>query len=217
MKRAEREHLKEDPFEIFVYNALNHLKTYRKQITIGALVVVALVAVLVASLFFMHQAEKRDNQLFAEGMKIVDSVALTSEQKIDELKDLPLTHKGKSAVLILNLANLYLSISDLPSAQALLDKTPAFSIPVLEDQRQLLTTSLLAEAGKTNESVDLLQRLLAAKSGTLNRDMLLFRLAELQTVAGNKEAAKEQYKRLTQEYPQSMFAYRAQQALENLQ
>ena len=216
MKRAEREHLKEDPFEIFIANILSQLKTYRKQITIGLIIAVALIAVTFVTLYFIHQADIKDNKMFMDGMKIVDAVALTNEQKIEELKALPLTHKGKSATLILNLANLYLMVGDKTAAQELLSKTPTLSIQVLEDQRQLLTSALLVEEGKTNEALDLLQKLLSDKSSTLNRDMLLFRMAELQLRIDNKEAAKEHYRRLIEEFPQSMFAYRAQQSLENL-
>ncbi len=216
MKRAEREHLKEDPFEQFIANALDKLKQNRKPIIIGLIAVVALLGIVFATYFFMQYAEKKDNRLLNEGMGVVNSIALTPAQKVKELQQLPLTHKGKAAALVLQLANLHIAAGDRAAARKLLDDTPVFSLSLLEDQRQMFNATLLADEGKINEAIDLLQRLLGNKKSTLNRDMLLFRLADYQARAGNRDAAKENYQRLMEEFPQSMFAYQAQQSLEKL-
>ncbi len=216
MKRAEREHLKEDPFEMFISNLLNQIKQYRKQITIGVIALAAVFAIILAVHFISQYFDKKDNKLLNEGMDIVNSVALNPEQKIKELKELPLTHKGKAASLILHMANLYINAGDREAARALLDSTPQLSLQILEDQRLLLNATLLADEGKINEAIDQIQRLLGNKSITLNRDMLLYRLASFQTHAGNTDAAKDNYKRLMEEFPQSMYTYRAQESLEKL-
>ncbi len=216
MKRAEREHLKEDPFELFITRILTLLNHYRKQITIGIITAAVLLVIFLASQFFLRQAEKKDIQLLTEGMTIINSVALNPEQKIDELKKLPLTHKGKSAALYLQLTALHIAVGDRQSARQILDDSPKFSLSLLEDQRHLLNVTLLADEGKVNEAIDLLQRLISNSTGTLNRDLLLFRLGDFQVRAGNTDAAKDNFKRLLEEFPQSMFAYRAQQSLEKL-
>jgi len=216
MKRAEREHLKEDPFELFITKVLNELNLYRKQIIVGVIAVVALLGIFLTVQYFGQQAKIKDNQLLSEGMGIINSVALTPEQKIVELKKISVSHKGKSAALILQLANLHIAVGDRAAARALLDSTPTFSLPLLEDQRQLFNALLMSDEGKINEAIDQLQRLLGDKSSTINRDMLLFKLADLQTRVGNTDAAKDNFKRLMEEFPQSMFAYRAQQSLEKL-
>lgn len=216
MKRAERDHLKEDPFELFISKVLSQITLYRKQIIIGIIVAVLLLGVGFAVRFLMNQAEKKDNALLNEGMGIVNSVALTAEQKIGELKKLPLSHTGRAGALLLQLANLHMAVGDRASARALLDSTPKLSLPLLEEQRQMFNATLLADEGKVNEAVDLLIRLLGNKNSTLNRDLILFRLADFQTRIGNNDAARDNFRRLIEEFPQSMFAYRAQQSLENL-
>lgn len=216
MKRAEREHLKEDPFEMFISSLLNQMKQYRKQIIIGVAAVALVFAIILAVHFISRHIDNQDNKLLNEGMEVVNSVALTPEQKIKELKTLPLGHKGKAASLILHMTNLYIHSGDLESARALLDNTPKLSLQILEDQRLLLNATLLADEGKVNEAIDQIQRLIGNPKITLNRDMLLFQLAGFQVRAGNNDAAKDNFKRLMEEFPQSMFAYRAQEALEKL-
>lgn len=52
MKRKEREHLKEDPFQVFIEKVIDLLRKYKKQIYVGLTAVVTVIVILLVVLFF---------------------------------------------------------------------------------------------------------------------------------------------------------------------
>ena len=66
MKRKEREHLKEDPFQQFIAKAMELLKTYKKEIFIGIAAVAAVAVIIVVMLIIQHFSVLAENKLYAQ-------------------------------------------------------------------------------------------------------------------------------------------------------
>lgn len=215
MKRKEREHLKEDPFQEFIEKVLEQLRKYKKPILLGIGAVFVLVVVLVLLNYFRVGSISSDNELYAEALKIEQSTTLKPEEKIEKLNQLD-TKRGVSSSIKLTLASLYFEKGEIQKAQEVLAQFPGSRYRIINDKRDLLEAELLNASEKSKEALDKISAMFSDPECLLAKDYLLFRMARIQSKAQQVELAINNLKKLQEEYPSSMYRTDAQNLLNKL-
>ncbi len=213
MKKKEREHLKEDPLKIFVTLILDAFKKFKKELIIGGTIAVAVLIIILAISIFQFFSAARENTLYSEGLKIKNSTELKIDEKIARLKEVD-SKRGVSAANKLMLASLYFEKGDIESAKTLMADFPKSSVKIINQQKQLIDADLLATTGKIQEGIEMLNKMLADGKSEVAKDFLLLKIARFQVKAGQKDAARSNLNRLTEEFPQSMYTMEARNLLE---
>jgi predicted negative regulator of RcsB-dependent stress response len=212
MKKKEKEHLKADPFVHFFETALAFFKNNRRPLMVGAGIGLLAAVVLLAIFFFSSLSVARENRLYASAFAIRNDGGLSSEQKIAKLQELKFKN-GISAAGRIFIAALYYEKGDVANAEKALQQCPDSRIPVVNDQKRLLSSRLLAAAGKNREAIDLLQRMAEDKKTAVNREVILLILAKLQAANRLQPEAESTLKRIVSEYPNTGSAMEAQTLL----
>lgn len=215
MKKKEREHLKEDPLKILVKKVLDLLKGFKKELMIGGVVIAGILIIILAISIFQFISAEKENTLYSEGLKIKNSVELKIDDKIAKLKELD-SKNGVSSANNLLLASLYFEKGDIESAKSLLAEMPKSNIKIINQQKELIEADILAVSDKVQEGIEMLNKMLADSKSEVAKDFLLLKIARFQLKAGQKDAAKSNLNRLTEEYPQSMYSMEARNLLETL-
>ncbi|MCX6556538.1 MAG: tetratricopeptide repeat protein [Candidatus Aminicenantes bacterium] len=212
MKRKEKEHLKADPFVHFFEQALTFFKNNRRPILAGAGIALLLVIILLAILLYSSLSAAGESKLYASAFAIRNDGSLSIEQKIAKLQELKFKN-GISGAGRIFIAALYYEKGDLADAEKTLQQCPDSRIPVINDQKQLLSSRLLAAAGKNREAMDLLKRMVEDKKTALNKEVILLLLAKLQANNRLQQEADSTLKRILNEYPNTASAMQAQNLL----
>jgi predicted negative regulator of RcsB-dependent stress response len=216
MKRKEREHLKEDPFQIFITKAMDFLNKYKKHLIAGLIALVAIGLILILLAFFKSHAISVENRLFTRAAAIKSDENISLDQKIEKLSQLK-SKGGISAAAKLFLAALYFEKNDLEKANSILDNFPASKIPLLNDQKKLLEAEILNASGKKVEALDLLNQLLANPKTEIAKDLLLLKIAKIQAKSEQTDTAIANLNRIVDDFPQSPFSYEAREILSRLE
>jgi predicted negative regulator of RcsB-dependent stress response len=212
MKRKEKEHLKADPFVNFFETAYAFFKNNRRPILAGAGIVLLVAITLLAIFFFSNLSVAGENKLYASAFAIRNNSNLSIEQKIGKLQELKFKNGISSAGRIF-IAALYYEKGDLANAEKALQQCPDSRIPIINDQKQLLSSRLLAAAGKNREAMDLLKRMAEDKKTAMNKEVILLLLAKLQAKNRLQEEADSTLKRIVNDYPNTASAMEAQNLL----
>jgi predicted negative regulator of RcsB-dependent stress response len=212
MKRSEKEHLKADPFVHFFEQALAFFKNNRRPLLAGTGIALLLVIALLAVFLFSSLSAAGENKLYASAFAIRNNGGLSSEQKIGQLQELKFKN-GISSAGRLFIAVLYYEKGDLANAEKTLQQCPDSRIPIINDQKTLLSSQLLAAGGKNREAMDLLQRMLDDKKTAMGREVILLMLAKLQSRNRLQEEADSILRRIVSEYPNTASAMEAQTLL----
>ena len=159
MKRKEKEHLKADPFVNFIEKAIAFLKNNRRLILVGAGIAMLLVIILIAIFFFANLSAAGENKLYASAFSIRSNTSMSIDQKIAKLQELKFK-KGISSVGQLFIAALYYEKGDLPNAEKTLQQYSSSRIAIINDQKKTLEAQVLAAGGKSQEAMNLLNRML---------------------------------------------------------
>jgi predicted negative regulator of RcsB-dependent stress response len=212
MKRKEKEHLKADPFVHFFETALAFFKNNRRPLLAGAGIALLVAIVLLAIFFFSGLSAAGENKLYASAFAIRNDGNLSIEQKIAKLQEMKFK-SGISSAGCIFIAALYYEKGDLANAEKTLQQCPDSRIPVINDQKRLLSSQLLAAAGKNREAIDLLKRMTEDKKTAVNKEVILLILAKLQTKNRLQEEADATLRRIVNEYPNTASAMEAQTLL----
>jgi len=215
MKKKERAHLKEDPFINFIEKVIDKIKQFKKEIYFALGIILALAIILLVIIFFKSRSISADNKLFSQALEIKNSSALNREQKIDELSKLK-NRSGISSAIQLYIASLYFEKGDFESAKENLDKFRTSHLKVINDQKKLLEAETLAAMDKEREAIDILNKLLSDGKSELAKDFVLLKLARIQIQGNQIQAALTQLQKLTDEFPQSVYAEEARTLIEKL-
>jgi predicted negative regulator of RcsB-dependent stress response len=216
MKRKEREHLKEDPFQQFIQQALAFLKQYQKLIYIGVGAVVAAGVIIAALIVIQFLSVGSENRLYAEALKIKNDDTLSVEQKIENLGQLH-NKGGISAAVKLFLASLYFEKGDLEKSKEALKDFSSSKYKLINDQKMLLEANILIASNKTKEALELLNQLVSSPQSEVAKDFILLKMARIQVRMDQEEAAVNNLKKITDEYPQSFYSYEARRLLNELE
>jgi predicted negative regulator of RcsB-dependent stress response len=212
MKRKEREHLKADPFVHFFETALAFFKNNRRSLLAGAGIALLVAIVLLAVFLFSSLSAAGENRLYASAFAIRNDSNLNIEQKIAKLQEMKFKN-GISGAGRIFIAALYYEKGDLANAEKTLQQCPDSRIPIVNDQKGLLSSELLAAAGKNREAMDLLKRMAEDKKTAMNKEVILLLLAKLQVKNRLQEEADATLKRIINEYPNTASAMEAQTLL----
>jgi predicted negative regulator of RcsB-dependent stress response len=216
MKKKEREHLKEDPFQKFITQSMDFLNKYKKHLFAGLAILVALAVILLLVVLFKSHAISSENRLFSQAVTIKSDENLSVDQKIEKLNHLK-TKSGISSAVKLFLAALYFEKNDLPKAKEELDHFPTSSINLLNDQKKFLEAEILISSGKITEALELLNQLLANPNTEIAKDLILLKMAKIQVRNEQTETAVANLNKIVEEYPQSPFKYEARDLLARLE
>jgi predicted negative regulator of RcsB-dependent stress response len=216
MKRKERAHLKEDPFQIFIEKVLDLLKKFRKEIYIGLIGAVVIVTIVSLAIFLHSTSVSGDNESYSEALSIKKSETLTVDQKIEKLGLLE-SKKGISASIKLMIAALYFEKGDIGKAKEELDAFKGSKHRLINDQKILLEADVLSALDKKTEAADLLNRIFSDKDSRVAKDFLLLKIARLQAGTGQTSTAITNLKKIGSEFPQSPYAGDAKALLTKLE
>jgi outer membrane PBP1 activator LpoA protein len=216
MKRKEREHLKEDPFQLFIAKSLEILNKFKKQIFIGLAAAAAVIVIVLAISFFNSLAASAENRLFADAVSIKSDEKLNVDQKIEKLSQFK-TKSGISSSIKLFLAALYFEKGDVTKAKEILDSFSSSHIKLLNDQKKLLEADILVASNKISQALDLLNQLLADPKSEITNDYVLIKMARIQAKNEQTATAIANLNKIIAEYPQSIYSYEAKNFLTELE
>ena len=216
MKRKEREHLKEDPFQIFIEKVLNLFKKYRSEIIIGLAGAAAVIIIVVLIFFLKSSSISSENKLYSEALSIKESETLTIDQKIEQLSQIEIK-KGISASITLMTASLCFEKGDIKKAGEVLDTYEDSKYKLINEQKNLLEAEVLSSLGKKTEAVDLLNRVYLDPESKIAKDFVLLKLARIQASSGQTSTAVTNLRKIGDEFPQSPYAGDAKKLLLRLE
>ena len=216
MKRKEKEHLKADPFVHFFEKVLTFFKNNRRLLLIGAGIALLLVIVLLAVFFFTNLSTAGENRLYADAFSIRSNTGMSIDQKIAKLQELKFK-KGISSVGPLFIAALYYEKGDLSNAEKTLQQYSGSRLAIINDQKKMLEAQVLAAGGKTQNALNLLNKMLADKQTQMGKEFIILTLAKIQTKSLRQEEAVSSLKRIINEYPNTPSAQEAQTLLSTIE
>jgi predicted negative regulator of RcsB-dependent stress response len=215
MKRKEREHLKEDPFQQFITQALEILKKFKKEIFLGIAAVAGVVVIIVVVAIIRSYSISAENKLYAQALDIKNDEKLSVEQKVEQLSQLK-SKGGISASIKLLLASLYFEKGDIQKSKEVLDNFPTSKIKLLNDQKKLMEADLLISSMKQKEALELLNQLLNDPVSEIAKDFILLKMARVQARTEQTETAVANLNKIIDEYPQSAYTFDARNLLNEL-
>jgi predicted negative regulator of RcsB-dependent stress response len=216
MKKKERAHLKEDPFQVFIHHVLDIFQQYKKEIILGVTAVLALIIILVAVAWFRTGSVASENRIYSKAISIKNNDTLNVDQKIEELGKLE-PKSGVSASVKLFLAALYFEKGDVQKAGETLESFSKSSSDLINSEKKLLEAEILNASKKTQEALNLLNTMLSDPKSQIAKDFILLRMAKIQAKAGQNDAAIDNLNKIIDEYAQSYYSYEARNLLTRLE
>lgn len=216
MKKKEREHLKEDPFQLFIENTFETLRKFKKEISIGVVTLAAIVLVILLIIFLKSGSIATENRLYSQAMAIQNSTTLTLDQKIEQLSRLK-TKGGISADIKLFLAALYFEKGDMTKAKEILDKFSGSKYKIINEKKLVLEADVLNATGNGKEALDILFKLFSDSKSEITKDFLLLKMARIQVKTGQMDMAAANLKKIEEDYPQSVYNQEVQTLLNEIE
>jgi predicted negative regulator of RcsB-dependent stress response len=216
MKRKEREHLKEDPFQQFITQALEILRKYKREIFLGIAAAAVVVVIIIVMAIIQSISISADNKLYAQALNIKNDENLSVEQKVEQLGQLE-SKSGISASIKLLLASLYFEKGDVNKSKEILDHFPTSKIKLLNDQKKLLEADIFISSKKQDEALELLNQLLNDPKSEIAKDFILLKMARVQAKTEKTETAVANLNKIIDEYPQSAYNFDARNLLNELE
>lgn len=216
MKKKEREHLKEDPFQLFIENTVEMLRKFRKEILIGVGAVIGIVLVILLVTFLRSGSISSENRLYSQAMAIQESTTLSLDQKIEQLSRLD-TKGGISADINIFLSALYFEKGDMAKAKEILDKFSDSKYRIINEKKLVLEAEILNATGKGKEALDILSKLFSDPKSEITKDFLLLKMARIQVKTGQTDMAAANLKKINEDYPQSIFNQEVQTLLNEIE
>jgi len=211
MKRKEREHLKEDPFVEFIEKVLEKIRDYKKQILITTLIIVLLFITIITIVILNNHSTTKQNQVLEKAMIIISKNDLSIDNKIKELQKIEYS-SGVAQAIDLQIASLFYEKDDYDNSMKYIEKIDD-SNKLLFDQKRLLKAQILYSKGEIQKAIELLNLLLSESESELNKDMLLFKLANYQIKQKLFSKAKLNLTKIINEFPYSFYRQKASELL----
>ncbi len=216
MKKKEREHLREDPFQVFIQKTLEILQRFKKEIFIGVCGVAVIVIIVLGIAFLRSGSVSSENRLYAEAMEIQNSETFTLDEKIGKLEQLE-NKSGISSSIHLSIAALYFEKGDIKKVKETLDNFPESKFKLINDKKTLLEAEVLKASGKDKEALDMFYKIFSDPKSEIAKDFILLKMARIQVKAGERETAAANLKKISEDFPQSPYSRDAQQLLSEIE
>jgi TolA-binding protein len=242
MKRSERRHLKENPFAVWVAEVSQIFVDYRREITYGAIAVLAVVVVAAGYLYWRSQVSARADVALASALTVADAPVVPPPPAGTTSAPAPQPGSYPSeAAKLQAAAPLFVAVADrFPGTRAAIaaqyraasafaelgrfdEASARYREVIAQDPKSLyaemselgLAGVELAQ-GRADEAVTIYLRLVSAPDTRLPVDGLLVQLGRAYLKAGKTAEAAQTYKRIVDEFPQSPYVADARQALDGI-
>ncbi|MBN1196545.1 MAG: hypothetical protein JXA62_03985 [Candidatus Aminicenantes bacterium] len=215
MKRKERAHLKEDPFQHFISTVLQWISLNRRKLVATAVVIASVLVVLAAVTLVRAHSYTRENRRYSEALEIRNNDSLTVDEKIEKLSQLK-AGRGLSAAAQLFLVGLYMEQGRVQDALEMMDDISSSHLDIINDQKTLLEAQILSASDQERQALDLFNQLLADKDTEVAKDYVLLLMARTQYKARQLDMARQTIERLLEEYPLTAFSSQAKELQDKL-
>jgi len=238
MKRAERQHLKENELNRLAFQAREAFESKKRETTIGVVAVVVALAGILGYFAWRDRTESRAHDLLAEALVVQD--ARVGAPAAPGTPNAGLSFPTEQARAQAALAKLKAVADAYPSSdagifaryqQASTEMTlgnPSAAIALYQDvvnragsrihgqMARLGLAEAQARAGQYDQAIKEFSELSQRKDGPLPVDGILMQLGRTYLEAGKRTEAQQTFNRIVQEYPDSPFTSDARKELETL-
>jgi predicted negative regulator of RcsB-dependent stress response len=212
MKKKEKVHLKEDPFQIFIEKTIEKLRKYSRIILTSFIAIIIVIMIFLLLKYLNIGSISAENNLYSEAIKIQESKTLSLDEKINQLEQLK-PRKGISSSIQLFLASLYFEKGDLIKSKEVLGNFQESDIQLINEKKTLLEAEILNASDKGTEALDQLHKMYTDPDCQITKDYLLLKMARIQIKTGQIETASINLKKITEEFPRSTYRQDAQELL----
>jgi TolA-binding protein len=241
MKRSERHKLRENPFATWINEMSERALDYSRELMWAGVAIVAIVAVVLGYNYWRAQAAAKADTELAAALAIADAAvvpppapgAATDASKAPQPGTYP-TEKAKLEAALpkfLDIAQRYPSThaatTALYHAGATLAELGRFDEAasryqqviaegggtVYAEMAQLGLATIDVSTGKAADAVSIYEKLVAAPDTQLPLDGVLVQLARAYQRLGKTDDATRTYRRIIDEFPQSLYITETRQAL----
>jgi hypothetical protein len=238
MKTTERHRLKENEVAYMIDHAMEVWGTNRQRVLWISLAAVVVAAVAGGYWLWSARTASKSGALFGEAMSVLDSpVAAATPGKPAPAGSYPTDKarmeaalgkfvvaaesypKSKAGLLARNQAAGLLVLLDRPAEgvkryQEVMDLAGPGSI--YYEMARLGKVSAQAQASQFDEAISTFQTLSANKDGEVPADAMLMQLGRVYLMAGKVTEARQTFRKLLDEYPQSPFVTEAKREFDQL-
>ncbi len=240
MKRSERHKLRENPFNTWINEMGERALDYSRELTWAGVAIVAIVAVVLGYNYWRAQAAAKADTELAAALAIADAAVVpppapgaTDASKAPQPGSYPTEEAKLEAALprFLDIAQRYPSThaatTALYHAGATLAELGRFdeataryqqviaegSGTVYAEMAQLGLAAIDVSTDKAADAVSIYEKLVAAPDTQLPLDGVLVQLARAYQRLGKTDDAMRTYRRIVDEFPQSLYITETRQAL----
>ncbi len=215
MKRIKRKQLKEDEFVSTINKIVNLAKKRSKELIAAAVAVVCIVIVVIAIKAIQANTIKKESRLLADVLDL-SSQLRDNPDKITELENL--AGNGKfSRVAYLKLAVYWVEQGDTEKAKSYLEKIPKTRKDLIYYQSRDLLGQIYIQDEEFDNAIDIYIKIEEENPENYTLDPVLFHRAQAHEQKGEEEEALALYKRVQDEFPQTIYGFDASQKVKELE
>jgi tetratricopeptide (TPR) repeat protein len=207
MKRTERHHLKEDEMRTGLNWFLKFYEDWKREVLIGAGVLVFAAAVFGALLFIRSRAQAVQSRAVSEVLALSQDLGAKPEN-VAKLE--ALSGGGPSArMACLELASYWAGKGDDAKAETYLDRIPGTPRDLLFYQAESLKAQIFVWRKEFDKAIAIYRKIEEEKPKSYPLDAALYALAEAYELKGQKKEALDLYTVVRSDYPQTYYGEEA--------
>jgi tetratricopeptide (TPR) repeat protein len=215
MKRIKRKQLKEDEFVSTINKIINFTKRRSKELIAAALAVVCVIILVIAIRAVQAHGVKKESRLLADVLEL-SSQLKDNPDKITELENL--AGNGKfSRVAYLKLATYWIEQGDTEKAKSYLEKIPERKKDLIYYQSRDLLGQIYIQNEEFDKAIEVYKEIEEENSKNYTLDPVLFHRAQAHEQKGEIEEALALYRRVQDEFSQTLYGFDASQKVKELE
>lgn len=215
MKKLVKKQLKEDEFVSVFTKAADFAKKRTKEIIAAAALILFAILLFSALKFVRAQNLKKESRLLSRILEIRETLDEKPENVVQLEK---MAKEGKfSRVSFLALATYWVERGEWEKAKEHLGKIKSGTKDLFYYQAQDLLAQVHMHEGEYDKAVSIYRKMEEEKPKEYTLDVVLFRLAEALEKKGDRGEALAYYKRVQEEFSQSIFSWEASQKTKRLE
>jgi TolA-binding protein len=238
MKRAERQHLKENELRVLAQSARDAYEAKKKETTYTVIAIAAVAVVAIAYFGWRETVQNRAHALLADALAVQDArigPPPAPGQPEQGLRFATERERAQAALTKLKIAadaypstdaGLYARYQEGATQMALGNPSGAVAAyqqvvdragsDIYGQMARLGLASAQAQSGQYDPAIKTFQEMSQRKDGPLPVDGILMQLAKTYLEAGKRTEAQQTFTRLVDEFPDSPFTSDARRELETL-
>jgi tetratricopeptide (TPR) repeat protein len=208
MKRKIKKKLKEDEFISTMTKIYLFIKEKTKYIVIGVVVLIVAAGVILGLKAIKNHNLKQESEKLGQIIQI-SSDLVQNPDKINELE--ALAGSGKfSRVAYLELASYWFYKEDFDKVLDYLGKIPEGNKDIFYYQARNLLAETYLQKSEYDKALSIYEQIEQEKPKDYTLDLVLFKKAEILEKQGNIDEALEIYRKLQEDYEQTLYGHEAQ-------